>query len=456
MFGVYKMTKQIEPDSNESLLLLKNLNFCVFDLETTGGNHEKDKIIEIGLVKIRNLEITDKKSFLIQPEIRIPDFIQKLTSIKQSDVENSPKIEEVIDEVLEFMGDDILVAHNASFDVPFFNSVLRRLGKVELENKSICTNLMTKYLIPNLMNSNLNYMSKIFGISHKKAHRALDDAIATAKLLLKFLDIFEFKGITKINHLYYPKNRFELDRVHLKRPSTDEEIFKKFTALKTPALITFKGENGVILNSFPCKVTKETKKAEENYFKELLETEAWEVVTIKLVGPFLESLISLNNVFSKIDFEKRNRLVDFLWENHLPKTTRKKMTDPEYTQFDKEFGDFVITNHLVPEQLIIYPLISLNPRSELVFRYPGHQKKLIQYIVSKSNKMSTNKLKKFFFPPQLRNFIESYVADCKKTGRDMLVIKRGAAKNTPEEFFKDLEKFLKDNPNPYNYPKEYI
>lgn len=443
-------------DSNESLLLLKNLNFCVFDLETTGGNHEKDKIIEIGLVKIRNLEITETKSFLIQPEIRIPDFIQKLTSIKQSDVEHSPKIEDVIDEVLEFMGEDILVAHNSSFDVPFFNSVLRRLNKEELENKSICTNLMTKYLIPNLMNSNLNYMSKIFGISHKKAHRALDDAIATAKLLLKFLDIFEFKGITKINHLYYPKNRFELDRVHLKRPLTNEEIYKKFASLKTPALITFKGENGVILNSFPCKVTKETKKQESNYFKDLLENEQWEVITIKLIGPFLEAMISLNNVFSKIDFEKRNKLIDFLWDTHLGKVQRKKIVDPEFTLFDKEFGDFVITNHLVPEQLIIYPLISLNPRSELVFRYPGHQKKLIQYIVSKSNKMNSNKLKKIFFPPQLRNFIESYIADCKKTGKDLMVVKRGLVKNTPDDFFSELEKFLETNPNPYNYPKEYI
>ena len=100
-----------------------------FDLETTGGNHDKDGIIEIGLVKIDQLEIVEEKSYLIKPEIKIPDFIQKLTSIRNKDVKDSPKIEEVIEDILEFMGDRILIAHNTSFDIPFFNSVLRRLNK---------------------------------------------------------------------------------------------------------------------------------------------------------------------------------------------------------------------------------------------------------------------------------------------------------------------------------------
>ena len=198
--------------------LLSPLKFCVFDLETTGGNLKNDRIIEIGMVRIDNLKITEKKSFLVDPKRPIPEFIQRLTSIKQKDVDGEKVIEELIDEILDFIGDRILIAHNASFDVPFLNSVLKRLGRKELKNRSICTNLMTKYLIPTLMNSNLNYMSQIFEISHNNAHRALDDADATAKLFLKYLDIFKAKGIKKINHLYYPKNRFELDLTHFKKP----------------------------------------------------------------------------------------------------------------------------------------------------------------------------------------------------------------------------------------------
>ena len=146
-------------------------------------------------------------------KIKIPAFIQKLTTITPLEVEDCPTIEEVIDDILEFMGDSILVAHNTSFDIPFFNSVLKRLGKKKLNNKEICTNLMTKHLIPSLLNSNLPYMSSIFNIGHGQAHRALDDALATANLLLKYLEIFIRKNIGKINHLYLPKKAIPI-RLH--------------------------------------------------------------------------------------------------------------------------------------------------------------------------------------------------------------------------------------------------
>ena len=72
---------------------LKSLSFCIIDLETTGGNHTYDKIIEIGLVKVVNLEIVDELSFLVEPEIPIPDFIQKLTSITHKKLEGAPLID---------------------------------------------------------------------------------------------------------------------------------------------------------------------------------------------------------------------------------------------------------------------------------------------------------------------------------------------------------------------------
>ncbi|MFT6604518.1 MAG: DNA polymerase III epsilon subunit-like protein, partial [Bacteriovoracaceae bacterium] len=77
---------------------IQKMSFCVFDLETTGGNHKNDKIIEIGMVRIENLKVVKEASYLIQPEIHIPEFIQKLTSITPDDVSDSPKIEEVVDE----------------------------------------------------------------------------------------------------------------------------------------------------------------------------------------------------------------------------------------------------------------------------------------------------------------------------------------------------------------------
>ena len=210
----------------QSAQIVDELNFCVLDLETTAGNPKKDKIIEIGMVKVRKREIVEEKSFLINPEIPIPDFIQKLTRISQKSVKDSPLIEDVIDEIIDFIGDDIIVAHNTSFDVPFINGVIKTLKKEELKNKVICTNVMTKHLIPDILNSNLNYMSRLFNVNHSKAHRAHDDATATAELLIIYLNIFVEKGIKKVNQLYYPRNKFELDRTHLasKDMSTEDVL----------------------------------------------------------------------------------------------------------------------------------------------------------------------------------------------------------------------------------------
>lgn len=438
--------------------LINNLEFCVFDLETTGGNHKNDKIIEVGLVKIKNLKIVEQKNFLIQPEIKIPDFIQKLTNITPQDVKTAPVIEDVIEEILSFMGDSILVAHNTSFDVPFFNSVLVRLGRPELQNKSLCTNLMTKYLIPHLMNSNLNYMSKIFQISHNHAHRALDDAIATAELLLIYLNIFIDKGIQKINHLYYPRNRYELDRANFKKTDDIELIKKKLNSLKSPYLWTLKGENGIILHALPCRASQ----SEKEYLLSKLETMDWEGLTIRLVGPFIEGVVSFNNLFNKLEAPIKKEVLDFLWEEHLPgKRPNKAATvvdghvDLE-TFIEKEYGDFFITHHLVPEQFIIYPLCSMTPKSALVFRFPGHQKKLLQYINSKASRIANQKLKRTHFHPQLMEFIEQHMIHDQKGQHELFIFKRKLPQKNSEDFLQSLEKFIEDHPNPGLFPKDYI
>ncbi len=436
------------------LELVKSLKFCIFDLETTGGNHKTDKIIEIGLVKVENLEITKTKNFLIQPEMKIPDFIQKLTTITQSDVKLAPIIEDVIDEILEFMDDSILVAHNTSFDVPFLNSVLRRLERPELTNKSICTNLMTKYLIPNLMNTNLNYMSRIFDISHNKAHRALDDALATTHLLLNYLNIFIDKGIQKVNHLYYPRGRFELDRINFKRETPVDDIFKKIKKIKSSFVITLKGENGVILFALPCQ----QKLGEMEELQKKLAELPWELLTIRLTGPFIEALIHFSGLFNKLDSSLKYEVIKFLYDKHLPsyKPTQKDFDEEMAVQLESDnFGDFIICHHLVPEQLIIYPVQALNPKSELVFRYPGHQKKLLQYLNSKSSRIDANKLKKVHHHIALKNFVNHYLLKEKEDNNLFIVPKKPSAK-TSDDFFKKLDHFLEGNPNPFSFPRDYI
>jgi DNA polymerase-3 subunit alpha (Gram-positive type) len=423
--------------------LLHSLTFCVFDLETTGGNHQHDKIIEIGLIKIKELKIVDQKSFLIKPEVHIPEFIQKLTSIKDADVTDAPLIEEVMDEILEFMGDAILVAHNTSFDVPFFNSVLRRMERPELTNKSICTYLMTKYMIPNLLSSNLNYMSKIFDLQHQKAHRALDDAMASAELLLKYLSIFIHKKISKVNSLYYPKNKFELDRINFKKDMPLDAIIEQITTLTSPFLVTLKGLEGVVLFSMPSHGTAE----EMKYIAEKIRSIPYEILTLKLVGPYFQGLIEMSSYFSKIsaplEIETIKKLCEF---NGMDETLI------DHQNMDEMPSDFIVLNHLIPEQYVIFPLKSLHQKLELVFRYPTHQNKLVQYINSKSARMGQGKMKKDHLNPMINNFLVQYL----KTKRDFLMIDRQAAKIANPDLKDPIERFMAENSNDYDFPHLYL
>lgn len=430
-------------NNSHSHQLLNELSFCVFDLETTGGNHHSDKIIEIGLVRVEKLGIVAQKSFLIKPEMHIPDFIQKLTSIKESDVHNAPLIEDVIDEILEFMSDSILVAHNTSFDVPFFNSVLRRLNRDELKNKSICTNLMTKYMIPNLLSSNLHYMSKIFNLKHQKAHRALDDALASAELLLKYLTIFIHKDIHKVNSLYYPKNKFELDRINYKKETPKDEIITLVKSLKGPFLITIKGQEGVVLFSFPTL----SKPEEIKYIIQKINEIPFEILTIKLIGPFFQGLIEMSSYFPKISDFLQKEIIEKLCEFHgIKKEAVHQETQIEFSH------DFIIMNHLIPEQFVIYPLRSLHHKMELVFRYPTHQNKLVQYINSKSSRIFQDKFKKDHLSLLIHNFIALYL----QKDLDYLLVNKSPQKIVPADLQIPLENFIAKNPNTYNFPQDYL
>ena len=103
-------------------------DYVVFDLETTGLSAHFDHIIEFGAVRIKNGRTVDKMQMFVKPPVKISQFIQDLTSIRESDVANAKPIDEAIDDILSFIGDDALVAHNAGFDIDFLQENLKRLG----------------------------------------------------------------------------------------------------------------------------------------------------------------------------------------------------------------------------------------------------------------------------------------------------------------------------------------
>ncbi|MBO8433783.1 MAG: PolC-type DNA polymerase III [Tyzzerella sp.] len=175
--------------------------FVVFDIETTGLSRERDKITEIGAVKIKNGEIIDKFSTFVNPLMPISAEITKLTGITDDMVKDSPDISVILPQFMEFCGDSILVAHNASFDVGFIRHNAKILDMGSVDNTTIDTVELSRTLLPDLKKHKLNIVAEAMGVTLEGHHRAVNDAQATAEIFIKFIDMLKEKGITNIDDI---------------------------------------------------------------------------------------------------------------------------------------------------------------------------------------------------------------------------------------------------------------
>ncbi len=190
---------------------IENAKFVVCDVETTGLNPVTDRIIEIALVKVENLKITDKFSTLINPETFIPPFITDLTGIRNEDVFNAPKFNEVVLQIRDFLKDSIFVAHNASFDHKFVLHSFLRENIYPPDIQVLCTKLLGRRIVPGLDSYGLSSLTRFLGIKNLNAHRALGDALATAHLLLRLIDEgskqFQFSSLDDLISFQYRPTR---------------------------------------------------------------------------------------------------------------------------------------------------------------------------------------------------------------------------------------------------------
>lgn len=175
-------------------------SYVVFDIETTGFSPEKNKIIEIGAVKVVNGQITDKFSTFVNPDVPIPFEIEQLTGINDNMVLSSPGIEVILPQFLEFCKDCALVAHNASFDVSFISWQAAKQG-LEFEPTVLDTVAIARQLLPSLNRFKLDTVAKALNISLENHHRAVDDAGATAEIFVKFVEMLRSRGVENLDQL---------------------------------------------------------------------------------------------------------------------------------------------------------------------------------------------------------------------------------------------------------------
>lgn len=154
----------------------------VFDLETTGQSAYDEKIIEIGAVRIRGLEIVESFDMFVDPHVKLTEFITNLTSITDDMLKDAPEEKDAINAFIKFCGKSpLLVAHNAGFDCGFIKEAIKRHG-IDFEFSQLDTLVMARKLLPDLEHHKLDTLAEHFGVGDFHHHRACDDAATLAKI----------------------------------------------------------------------------------------------------------------------------------------------------------------------------------------------------------------------------------------------------------------------------------
>lgn len=248
--------------------------FAVLDFETTGVSGKKNRVIEIGIVHVKNLEIVDSYQTFINPGLLLPYYITRITGITDADLYDAPYFEDVTSEVLDFIGDSVLVAHNLPFDSSFLKNEFMRADTFLPQMNSLCTLKLARKMFPELKSKSLGNLVKHFGIKHKDVHRALGDAMATAKLLIKIIShLKEDQNVSTIDELLAYQSVTPIKsnlRIIKKKLAVD---FAK--APTTPGVYLFKDTKGKIVYIGKAKIIK---KRVANYFSNTAARKAKQIV----------------------------------------------------------------------------------------------------------------------------------------------------------------------------------
>ena len=165
-------------------------DYIAIDLETTVIRLSKDKIIEVGLLKVKDSHIIDTFSCVINPDMQVDDKILELTKISKNELENAKRIHEVINHIVDFCEEYVLLGHNTIFDYSFVKKEANRAG-LEFEKRGIDTYKLCKRVLPENVRKNLTDACNYFGIERKNSHRAFSDAYYTHVLFQEIIKNFK-------------------------------------------------------------------------------------------------------------------------------------------------------------------------------------------------------------------------------------------------------------------------
>ena len=268
----------------------------VIDVETTGLDYTRERIIEFAGVKLVNGKVKEKFETLMNAKQQSRKASQAIHGISEDDLVDAPLEEEIYPKIFEFIGDAPVVAHNAIFDYSFLNRTSKRLYNKPFENNYVDTQMMFKEVYPQYESCGLDTMASVFGTSNKKRHRAMGDAMVLAKCY------------PKLKALYYQKYNWQLSQIeHV------EYLFERYLRLQS-AINTMQAEIQDLRSIFKIYFERGGKEIQSNtgevltynhkktfsydfsQIKEVLEEIGALPKAIKLNNAFVDRLVSGNAV----------------------------------------------------------------------------------------------------------------------------------------------------------------
>lgn len=225
---------------NETDEKMDDAEYISFDLETTGLSAYYDSIIEFGAVKLKDQTVVDRLQMFVKPPFPIPGYITSKTNITNEMVKNAKPFSECWKEIVDWIGDGILVAHNATFDYHFLNEELRRIGEAPLTNTVIDTLDMSRAVLPDRRAYRLGNISRYYHVAYDEevAHRADYDAEALAGVFLCLLkdasDKFGCRTVSDLQHKLQTDDVFrKMRRSHVEVVVKNQEGMRDLYRLVT-------------------------------------------------------------------------------------------------------------------------------------------------------------------------------------------------------------------------------
>ena len=234
---IYGVEAYLAPDKNAIVTDAKgqsiDTTYCVLDLETTGFSATTEKITEIGIMKFKDGEVIDQFSCFVNPEKHIPQRVSEVTNITDDMVNDAETIDKVYPKMLEFLGDSVIVAHNAGSDVGFLKQNAKKLG-YKFDYTYLDTLSLAKDLFPDYKKYKLGKIADNLGIKVEVAHRALDDVDTTVKVFKVMLKMLKERGAKKLEDIEQVSSTEEAKKEEYKKLKTYHAIIlaKNYVGLR--------------------------------------------------------------------------------------------------------------------------------------------------------------------------------------------------------------------------------